>query len=73
MTSNHQVLNEALPKVHVPAPSLDGVARVLTAPLSLAGRAVFGKAQGPRGYRREGFPEHELYQVMSGRRDRFGS
>ena len=25
----------------------------------------------PRGYRREGFPEVELHQVMSGRKDRF--
>lgn len=28
---------------------------------------------GPRGYRREGFPEVEMHQVMSGRRDRFDS
>jgi hypothetical protein len=26
---------------------------------------------GPRGYHREGFPEVELHQVMSGRKDRF--
>ena len=26
---------------------------------------------GPCGYRREGFPEIELYQVLAGRRDKF--
>lgn len=26
---------------------------------------------GPSGYRREGFPEIELYQVLAGRRDKF--
>jgi len=72
MTSNQQTLREALPKVRLPVPAPEGVACVLMAPLSVAGRLIFGRAHGPRGYRREGFPEHELYQVMSGRRDRFG-
>ena len=73
MTTNQQTLQEALPKVRLPVPAPEGVARVLMAPLSVAGRVLFGTERGPRAYRREGFPEHELYQLMSGRRDRFGS
>ena len=73
MTTNQQVVREALPKVRLPVPAPEGVTRVLMAPLSVAGRVIFGRAHGPRGYRREGFPEHELYQLISGRRDRFGS
>jgi hypothetical protein len=35
-------------------------------------RALFGPpGSGPRSYPREGFPEHELHQIMTGRRDRF--
>ena len=33
-------------------------------------RAMLGGAT-PRGYRREGFPEIELHQVISGHKDRF--
>ncbi len=29
------------------------------------------KGSGPRSYRREGFPEIELYQIIAGRKDRF--
>ena len=29
------------------------------------------KGSGPRFYRREGFPEIELYQIIAGRKDRF--
>jgi hypothetical protein len=32
-----------------------------------------GGVSTPRGYRREGFPDHELYQVLSGHKDRFDS
>lgn len=39
--------------------------------LSAAARLVLGGGGGPRGYRREGYPEHELYQLMAGRKDRF--
>jgi hypothetical protein len=36
---------------------------------SLVSRVMLGSGSGPRGYRREGFPEHELYELISGRRD----
>lgn len=29
------------------------------------------KASGPRSYRREGYPEIELHQIIAGRKDRF--
>ena len=40
--------------------------------VSFVARLVLGRpGSGPRGFRREGFPEHEWQQVISGRRDRF--
>lgn len=56
----------AVSRADVPA-GLSAVARGLR---SLAKRAG-PKSSGPRAYRREGFPEIELYQIMAGRRDRF--
>jgi hypothetical protein len=37
------------------------------------GRCQFfaGSGGGYRSYRREGYPEHELHQIVSGRKDRF--
>ena len=56
-------------------------ARVLTAAVrtpsalvaktvSVAGKLVAGSG-GYRIYPREGFPEHELHQIVAGRKDRF--
>jgi hypothetical protein len=73
MTTNEQVLQDGLPKVRMPVPTPEGMARIVTAPLFLAGRLLLGPERGPRAYRREGFPEHEIYGLMSGRRDRLGS
>lgn len=58
-----------LPRIEVSRPK--GVARMLTAPFAAVGRALVGPARGPRQYRREGFPESELYRIMSGRQDKF--
>jgi hypothetical protein len=45
-------------------------AGIAVRPLKFAGRLFAGHG-GPRAYRRQGFPEHEWMQVMSGKRDRF--
>ena len=63
--------------VPILAPSLPKWAGVARFPGKLSA-AVFraitcSNGGSPRGYRREGFPEHELYQVLSGRKDRFDS
>jgi hypothetical protein len=39
--------------------------------VSALGRLVFGSGGGYRSYGREGFPEHELHQIVAGRKDRF--
>ena len=49
-------------------------AAALSRSLSMIGRALVGSGPGTgiRGYgRREGFPEHELHQIVAGRKDRF--
>lgn len=38
---------------------------------SLVGRSLVGSGGGPREYPRQGFPEHELHQILAGRQDRF--
>ena len=39
--------------------------------ISVVGRALAGSGGGYRSYRREGFPDHELHQIVAGRKDRF--
>jgi len=39
--------------------------------VSALGRLIAGSGGGYRSYRREGFPEHELHQIVAGRKDRF--
>ncbi len=46
-------------------------AALITRPATIVTRALRGRSHGPRGYRREGFPEIELYQIIAGRKDRF--
>jgi hypothetical protein len=53
--------------VRFPAKALFGAA-------SMIGRVLVGSgpATGIRGYgSREGYPEHELHQIVAGRKDRF--
>jgi hypothetical protein len=71
MATHEQTLPKAvqLPRITVNRPA--NVARIMAAPFAAVGRVLLGPAQGPRGYRREGFPESELYRIMSGRQDRF--
>jgi hypothetical protein len=71
MATHEQTLPKAvsLPRITVNRPS--GVARIMAAPLAAVGRALMGPANGPREYRREGFPESELYRIVSGKQDRF--
>jgi hypothetical protein len=40
-------------------------------PLRLACRAVFGQSHGPRGYKREKFPEAQWQQILAGKRNWF--
>lgn len=40
-------------------------------PLRLAVRALVGQDRGPRGYKREKFPEAQWQQMMAGKRDWF--
>jgi len=71
MATHEQTLPKAvrLPRLEVSRPA--GVARMMAVPFAAVGRVLMGPARGPREYRREGFPESELYRIMSGRQDRF--
>ena len=71
MATHEQTMPKAvrLPRLEVSRPA--GVARMMAAPFAAVGRVLMGPASGPREYRREGFPESELYRIMSGRQDRF--
>jgi len=40
-------------------------------PLGLAVRALLGRETGPRGYKREKFPECQWQQIMAGKRNWF--
>jgi len=46
-------------------------ASALKAPATALVRLLFGAGGGYRTYRREGFPEHELHQILAGKKDRF--
>ena len=39
--------------------------------VSALSKLIAGSGGGYRSYRREGFPEIELHEIMAGRRDRF--
>ncbi|TMG02718.1 MAG: hypothetical protein E6I03_05515 [Chloroflexi bacterium] len=39
--------------------------------VSALGKLIAGSGGGYRSYKREGFPEHELQQIVAGRKDRF--
>jgi hypothetical protein len=39
--------------------------------VSALGKLIAGSGSGYRSHRREGFPEHELHQIVAGRKDRF--
>lgn len=55
----------------LPTINLRAIASALQYPIAVTGRLLMGsRINGPRGYKQEGFPEHELYQLMSGHRDR---
>jgi hypothetical protein len=71
MATHEQTLPKAvqLPRLTVTRPA--GVARIMAAPFAAVGRVLMGPARGPRQYRREGFPESELYRIISGKQDRF--
>jgi hypothetical protein len=64
-------LRRAAPAIGWPLTGARCAFSAVRASVSLVARFMVGSGSGPRGYRREGFPEHELYQVMSGRRDKF--
>lgn len=40
-------------------------------PVSLTCRAVFGEDRGPRGYKREKFPDAQWQQILGGKRTWF--
>lgn len=62
----------SVPLIAPSIPKWTGVARIPGRLSAAVVRAIICSNGGsPRGYRREGFPEHELYQVLSGRKDRF--
>ncbi len=39
--------------------------------VSALSKLIAGSGGGYRSYRREGFPEHELQQIVAGKKDRF--
>ncbi len=61
---------KAAAQVATPAPAISNLAARFMKSLISAARI---KSSGPRSYRREGFPEIELQQVISGRKDKFDS
>ncbi len=45
---------------------------IVTRPLAVMGRQLLSSpGNGIRGYRREGYPEIELYHILAGRKDKF--
>ena len=46
-------------------------AAALSRAASMVGRALVGSGGGPREYPRGRYPEHELHQIVAGRKDRF--
>jgi hypothetical protein len=65
-------LRQAAPLVRMPLAGARFALSAVVAPAEAAARFMVGSGNGsPRGYRREGFPEHELSQVISGKRDKF--
>ena len=47
---------------------------IVTRPLAVMGRLMLSsQGNGIRGYRREGYPEIELQQIIAGSRDKFDS
>jgi hypothetical protein len=72
MATHEQTLPKAvqLPQITVSKPARVG-RTVMAAPFAALGRVLVGPARGPRQYRREGFPESELYRIIYGRQDRF--
>jgi hypothetical protein len=64
---------KALSRVSIPERRIDAAGSLRTGfsrTLSWFDGMLLGGAT-PRGYRREGFPEIELHQIISGRHDRF--
>ncbi len=46
-------------------------AKLIARSVSALSKLIAGSGGGYRSYRREGFPEHELHQIVAGRKDRF--
>ncbi len=45
---------------------------IVARPLAVMGHLLLSSQDnGIRGYRREGYPEIELYQILAGRKDKF--
>lgn len=72
MAIGRAVTRERTVRPHpAPAVNVRAFLSALQRPIAFTGRLLLGSgSNGPRGYKREGFPEHELYQLMSGHRDR---
>jgi hypothetical protein len=65
-------LRQAAPLARLPLAGARFALSAALKPVAVFARFMVGSNRGgPRGYRREGFPEHELYQVISGKRDKF--
>jgi hypothetical protein len=64
-------LRQAMPLVRRPVIGVRFAFSATWASVNAVGRWMAGSGGGPRGYHREGFPEHEMHQVIAGRRDRF--
>jgi hypothetical protein len=70
MSADQSKLRAGFPRAPI-APSFGWVPAIATIPFKAAGRLFQGNGGYPRGYHREGFPEHEMQQVMAGKSDRF--
>ena len=65
-------LRQAAPLARRPLAGARFALSAALTPVAVFARFMVGSdTGGPRAYRREGFPEHELYQVMGGKRDKF--
>ena len=71
MSTDQRRLRAGFPRAPL-APSFGWVpARAGKAFKAATGWMFHGNGGYPRGYHREGFPEHEMQQVISGKSDRF--
>lgn len=58
-------------RAHVRTVAVRAPGALVAKTVSILGKLVAGSGGGYRSYPKEGFPEHELQQIVAGRKNRF--